>query len=435
MGMAVDAIVRVRAVAQESRNRRGVTGWVLYDLANTIFSLNIVSLYFSLWVVNDMGGRDGDYLIANSISMALMFISAPLLGALSDQTPRRMPFLIVTTVVCCFFTALLGTGGLVVSLVFFVIANYFYQGGLIFYDALLPSVSTEETRGRISGLGVSIGYIGALLGIGMGLLVTSVDESAKPVVFRLTALLFLLFALPCFFWVKEKRKVDAVGFGRESVRRAWKELGGNARRARRYPNLARFLVGRVFYTDAANTLIAVIGIYGTREIGFSDTEVQAILLVGIVGSVAGGLIWGHWVDKHSPRWALDRVLMMWAVLLFATAAIAIFDLPRTLFWIIGLFAGFSLAGTWAADRPLMLRLTPPRYLGAFYGLYAMVGRFAALIGPLLWTVIVDALGWGRPAAILSLCVLVLISIVIIRGVNDGRTAWEPHELGTASANG
>jgi MFS-type transporter involved in bile tolerance (Atg22 family) len=65
----------------------------------------------------------------------------------------------------------------------------------------------------------------------------------------------------------------------------------------------------------------------------------------------------------------------------------------------------------------------------------MVGRFAALIGPLLWTVIVDALGWGRPAAILSLCVLVLISIVIIRGVNDGRTAWEPHELGTASANG
>jgi len=434
VGMAVEAIAKVREVARVGADRRGVTGWVLYDLANTIFSLNIVSLYFSLWVVDDMGGRDGDYLIANSISMALMFLTAPLLGALSDQTPRRMPFLIVTTVVCCFFTALLGTGGLLVSLIFFVIANYFYQGGLIFYDALLPSVSTEETRGRISGLGVSIGYIGSLIGIGMGLVVTSIDESAKPVVFRLTALLFLLFALPCFFWVKERRKVDAVGFGRESLRRAWKELGTNARRVRRYPNLTRFLVGRVFYTDAANTLIAVIGIYGTKEIGFSDAEVQAILLVGIVGSVAGGLIWGRWVDQYSPRWALDRVLVLWALLLLGTAAIGIFDLPRHLFWIIGLFAGFSLAGTWAADRPLMLRLTPPRYLGAFYGLYAMVGRFAAIIGPLLWTVIVDALGWGRPAAILSLCVMVLISMVIIRGVNDSRTDWDQTELPTASAN-
>jgi UMF1 family MFS transporter len=112
--------------------RRAVVGWVLYDLANTIFSLNIISLYFSLWVVDDMGGRDGDYLVANSVSMALMFLSAPLLGALSDQTPRRLPFLVFTTVVCCVFTAVLGTGGLWLSLVVFVVANYFYQGGLIF---------------------------------------------------------------------------------------------------------------------------------------------------------------------------------------------------------------------------------------------------------------------------------------------------------------
>ena len=432
--MAFEAIARVRAVAQAGTDRRGVTGWVLYDLANTIFSLNIVSLYFSLWVVDDKGGRDGDYLIANSVSMALMFLTAPLLGALSDQTPRRMPFLVFTTVVCCVFTALLGLGGLTISLIFFVIANYFYQGGLIFYDALLPSVSTEETRGRISGLGVSVGYIGSLIGIGMGLAVTSVDESAKPVVFRLTALLFLLFALPCFLWVKERPKVDAVGFGRESLRRAWKELGVNARRARRYPNLMRFLFGRIFYTDAANTMIAVIGIYGTKEIGFSDAEIQAILMVGIVGSLFGGIIWGQWVDEHSPRWALDRVLAMWVVLLLATAAIGFFELPKGLFWIIGLFAGFSLAGTWAADRPLMLRLTPPRYLGAFYGLYAMVGRFAAIIGPLLWTVIVDAFGWGRPAAIVSLAVMVLISLIIIRGVNDARTNWPLNERMATNPN-
>ena len=64
--------------------RRAVTGWVLYDLANTIFSINIVSNYFALWVVDDMGGRDAHFAVANSVSMALMLVSAPLLGALSD---------------------------------------------------------------------------------------------------------------------------------------------------------------------------------------------------------------------------------------------------------------------------------------------------------------------------------------------------------------
>src|SRR5512142_1654178 len=83
-----------------------VVAWALYDFANTVFSMNIVSLYLPLWVVADMGGRDSDYALANSLSMALMFVSAPFIGALSDQAPRRMPFLVVTTIICVAFTAL-----------------------------------------------------------------------------------------------------------------------------------------------------------------------------------------------------------------------------------------------------------------------------------------------------------------------------------------
>ncbi|MDP9357931.1 MAG: hypothetical protein M3R02_22135, partial [Chloroflexota bacterium] len=183
----------VVAIPEVGIDRRAVASWALYDLANTLFSLTIVSLHFSLWVVDDRGGRDGDYLIANSISMALMFLSAPLLGALSDQVPRRMPFLALSTVVCCCFTALLGMGGLALSLVFFVIANYFFQAGLIFYDTLLPSVSTEANRGRIGGLGVGVGYGGSLIGVVLGLAVLAVDPNGRPLIFKLTALLFLLF--------------------------------------------------------------------------------------------------------------------------------------------------------------------------------------------------------------------------------------------------
>jgi UMF1 family MFS transporter len=408
--------------------RKAVVGWVLYDLANTIFSLNIISLYLSLWVVDDMGGRDGHILVANSISMAIIFLSAPLLGALSDQTPRRLPFLIVTTVVCCAFTALLGLGGLYGTLALFVVANCFYQAGLIFYDALLPTVSTEENRGKIGGIGIGVGYLGSLVGIGMGLLVTvTLGEEEKPTIFRLTALLFLLFAIPCFLWVKERPRVDAVRFGRESARRAWRELGETARRVRRYPRLVRFLGGRLFYTDAANTMIAVMGIYATQEVGFSDTEVQTVLVGGILASIAGGFTWGPLVDRHGPRWVLLRVLGLWCVTLVLTALVAYLDLPKASFWGIGALAGFALAGLWSADRPYMLRLTPPRYLGAFYGVYAMVGRFAAIIGPLLWTLVVDGLHLGRPAAVLSLLGMMAIAIVVLRPLDDGRTVWTSAE--------
>ena len=99
-----------------------VMSWALYDLANTIFSMNIVSLYLALWVI-DMGGTDATWGYVNSVTMVLVFVSAPVLGALSDQAGRRLPFLLVFTLVCVGFTAALGTGGLMMTLVLFVIAS------------------------------------------------------------------------------------------------------------------------------------------------------------------------------------------------------------------------------------------------------------------------------------------------------------------------
>ena len=86
-----------------------IFSWAFYDLGNTIFSVLIVSFYFGLWVVSDeVGGTDSDYGYANAASMGLVFLTAPLIGALSDQARRRMPFLFVTTLLCVAFTALLG---------------------------------------------------------------------------------------------------------------------------------------------------------------------------------------------------------------------------------------------------------------------------------------------------------------------------------------
>jgi UMF1 family MFS transporter len=393
-----------------------VAGWVSYDLGNTIFSFNIVSIYLPLWVVNDMGGRDADYGLANSLSMGLMFLTAPLLGAISDQAGRRMPYLLATTLLCVALTLLIGQGGLAVSLALFIAANYFYQAGLIFYDALLPVVSTPETRGRIGGIGVGVGYIGSFVGVGTGLLILSSDPSSKPLVFQATAGLFLLFALPCFLFVREPRRLDARPLGLTMLSAAVGELSHTLRRVGQYPGLGRFLLGRVFYADAANTLIAFMGIYVSNEVGFAETETQVLLLSGIAAGVVGGLCWGPVVDRFGPKRTLDAILVLWLFVFGLVAAIGALDLPGWLFWIAGPLAGIALGGTWTADRPLMLQLSPPRYLGQFYGLYAMVGRFAAITGPLLWSAVVDGLGLGRPFAVMTLALWIVISLAILHGV-------------------
>src|SRR5215207_8144440 len=134
--MSVSEVTLVGSTTRRSgTGPLSVASWALYDLANTIFSMNIVSLYYSLWVVNVMGAGDAAYGYANSIAMAIIFVASPLLGALTDQAPRRMPFLVISTLICVGFTFVLGSAGVMQSLVYFVIANIAYQAGLQFYDA------------------------------------------------------------------------------------------------------------------------------------------------------------------------------------------------------------------------------------------------------------------------------------------------------------
>ena len=179
-----------------------IASWILFDLANTIFFFNIISVHFALWIVNDLGGSDSDYSFANVIAMLLVILTAPIFGSLSDAIGKRIPFLCFTTIACVIFTCLLGIGGIQASLLFFILANYMFQTGLIFYDALLPSLTTKSNRGKIGSYGVGVGYIGSLIGAGIGIL--WFDELGRIGMFRITGILFLLFAIPCFILIKEK---------------------------------------------------------------------------------------------------------------------------------------------------------------------------------------------------------------------------------------
>ena len=398
-----------------SPSARSTASWAVYDLGDTVFQMAMITTFFPLWV-KAVGGRESHIASVNSLTMVLMLFIGPWIGAVSDHLPRRVPLLMVTVTGCCLLTFFVG-GPLWTALALFLGANLFFQAGVVIYDALLPVVSTPANRGRVGGIASGLSNVGALLAIGLGVLVLRAGGEYETI-FKLTAIAFLLLAIPCFLWVKEPpRTVEQVA-PLTAARGALRDLVTTARRARSYPDLIRFLVGRAFYAEAANTIGLFMALYLTETLGFTLEQMSLFLVIAIGSGAAGGIFWGFVVDRIGPRDTLMRVLTVWSLMLALIAAAGFHVLPTEALWLIAPVAGFALGGIWASDRPLMIGLAPPQYLGQFYGLYALAGRFAALAGPLIWAVIVDVLHWGQPTALLVLLGLVLVGMAILRPLSS-----------------
>ena len=417
----------------EPAARVAVTSWIVYDLANTIFALGVVGLYFSDWLISE-NQPDSALAGVQIAAAAVVIFLSPWVGARSDVLGRRVPTLIATTLLAVLATALLAVGPVWLTLVMLWVAVVAVNTGSVVYDALLVDVSTEQNRGRISGYGIGVGYIGSFVGLGLGLLALDVLDWGYPGAFRLIAIAFLVFALPSFFFIAERPGVADEPL--PTIREIAIRLARSWRTAGEHEGVVRFLVGRFFYTDAINTLIGgFLAIFVIDELGLTRGFFTALMGVAITAAVAGGLLAGRFIERHGPLAVLRTVLGMWVVAMIAGVAAAVSD-QTGLAWIIGPVGGLALGGTWAADRVVMTRISPPRHLGEFYGLYATVGRFATIAGPLVWALIVDVAGLGRSTALGALAVFVVIGWWIIAQVDDRIRHWAPeHRLVVSEIRG
>jgi UMF1 family MFS transporter len=223
------------------------------------------------------------------------------------------------------------------------------------------------------------------------------------------------------------------------IRESTQQTLHTLRNGKHYPGLLRFLLGRIFYTDSINTVISYMSLYTVNVAvagGLTQTEgegkARLVMLSAITCAVLGGFAWGWIVDKIGPKRTLNIVLVSWMVTFSLAAAIGLFKLDIWVLYVVAGMAGVALGGIWSADRPYMLRLTPPDRIGEFYGLYGMVGRFSAVTGPLLWgltTYLVVERGGaheltGQALAILTLLAMVIVSYVILRPVTDDKRNWD-----------
>ena len=394
--------------------------WAFYDFANTIYSYAIVSYAIGLWSVERLGAADGQFwvLFAGAASVLLNALVSPVLGAMSDRTGRRMAYLLFFTALTVVCSAAIGlTEAPALGLLLFAVANFGYQAALIYYDSTLPLVSRPESRGRVSGMGVAIGYLGTIL---IALLILVLDSKASSLTFFMAAGLFALFAIPIFTMVKEPVKPDAQAFHFRDAIGSWSQLRTTVDDARAVPGLFRFLVGRFFYTDPVNTVIVVMSVFAVKAIGLTESQANLVLLFLTVVAVIASFGWGFLVERIGPKRTLLIVLGTWFVGLVIAGSIL--SLPT--FVLGGALLGAGLGGVWTSDRVFMLRLSPPNKIGEFFGLYGIAGKFSAVSGPLLYGTIVSTLlnaGWGSGAyqvGIFSFIILLLIGVWFLRGVPE-----------------
>jgi UMF1 family MFS transporter len=416
--------------------------WALYDFANTIFSMNVLSLFFGAWLVTDLGSSNTLYAISSGLASALVFVSIPVLGAISDTRHARKPWVVGFTLFACAACAAIGIlgqetvplhGEAVIGagsvgaadigfsdlkwvLVVFVVANYAYQAAQPFYNAMLAELVPPDEQGRMSGLGVAAGYVGSIVGV---LLVTPFFTGDLPIVgplgedtlralraipftehagrvstFVPTALLFLLFSLPFILFCRDHGRgpLDTP----VDWRRPFAEIRDTLREARKYPGTLRFIATSFVYQDAVGTIVAFMAVYAVVAVGLDGSSTSTIFLALTVPAIFGSYFYGWLTDRVGPKRALGTTIAVWVVLLLVLAATP----GKTAFWMIGIGIGLNFGGVNAVERPMLLSLVPDVHAARFFSLLLLSARAAAVAGPIVWAVIVDSLQaqMGRVAA-------------------------------------
>ncbi len=440
--------------------------WALYDFANTVFSMNIATLYFAAWLVGDLGHSNTLYATVNGIASALVVVSIPVFGAISDATQRRKPWVVGFTLIACISTvamAILGQNGLpligegitgtasraILSpgfalfgvLAAFTLANYAYQGAMPFYNAMLPELVPVDHRGRLSGTGAAFGYVGSITGVlltfpfftgslpVLGAIPDRVIGFLRSVVpfttyggrvstFVPTALLFLLFSLPLFLFCRDHNVVR----GRKHVpwREAFRDVRQTLKEARKYPGTMRFILTSFLYQDAMGTIITNMALYAIFAMGFVKGSEVTLFVILTIPAVIGSYAIGRLVDRFGPKRTLSWVLMGWIVLLIAMIVAP----SRAAFWIVGACIGLIYGGISTAERPLLLSLVPDVEAGRFFSLMVLSSRAAAVVGPFIWAFAVDGLtssmgvGFAYRAGVATVAIGMTLALLLLRGVPD-----------------
>ncbi|MGH9803763.1 MAG: MFS transporter, partial [Candidatus Acidiferrales bacterium] len=278
-----------------------LAAWCLYDFANSIYvaviPATIWSVYFARQIVGNEDGL-GDLWWGRVVSTTMLTVAAtsPIMGALADTVGIRKKLLFIYTLLCVVGTCLLATvspGMLLWGFALSVVANVGLEGAMVFYNAYLPEIASDDHQGRVSGWGFATGYAGSLLGLLIAL--PLVERQRFDILWVVTGAAFFLFALPAFAWLPKDApaSLTPVVAARKGLEETWRTLRDILTR----PALRRFMLAYFIYEDGVNTVIFFSSIFAATTLGFPFERLILLYAVVQVSALLGALAWAKPTDK------------------------------------------------------------------------------------------------------------------------------------------
>jgi UMF1 family MFS transporter len=399
-------------------NRKEVFAWGVYDLANTAFSALFVSFFFPKYVTEFLGGNKFHIGLVFGLSMLLVGLLVPIIGAWSDRTKRRLPFIVLFTFFCCTATLFVPLVGLKAALLLGMVANFFYHAALTTYNALIPTLGKPEDYGKISGIGVALGYVGTLLSLGTAALVLNwlgwESEEGTKAMFMVTAVFFLGFSLFTFLGLRERRTNHIRTSWHEHTHHAIGDVLRTLGRLKKYPGLIPYLLTIFMFVDAVTAVIVFLYLYGRSAIGLETPAFLVVYALFALSAVVGSYFYGKITDRIGPKRSLAIAGVLWLVVLGVLMAVQSFGM----FVFAGLLGGVALGAVWTSSRPLLISLSPKKGVGQFFGFSELADKFSGVLGPILYGYLAHA--YGDKFGLLSLSAFFIIGLVCLHFVPDKR---------------
>jgi MFS transporter, UMF1 family len=422
-------------MTQESQpqpvSRSALWSWAMFDFGNsgftTVVSTFVFSAYFIQAIAPDPTTGTALWGTATGIAGILIAITSPVAGAVADHTGRRKPWLAFFTLLCVVATAALwfaepGVSSIPLALTVVIFGTVGFEVGLVFYNSMLPGLTTPNRIGRVSGLAWGLGYAGGLICLVIAL--TGFIQ-ADPAPFGLdkgnaehvratmlvTALWIALFTWPLFAFTPDTPPTG-VPIG-AAIQRGLTTLIATLRNARQNANNFRFLIARMIYIDGVNTMFAFGGVYAAGTFGMTLEE---IIIFGIALNITAGLgaaIFG-WVDD---RLGSKQTLTISLIALTVTSIAVLIAQTVPQFWVAALTMSTFFGPVQAASRTFMARLAPPELRGEMFGLFSVSGKVTSFVGPFAVGA-VTALSGSQRIGMATLLFFLVAGLMLLQTVKE-----------------
>jgi UMF1 family MFS transporter len=359
--------------------------WYFYDFGNSAYAaVVLLAVYASYFKQGVVGTAQGSALwgLSLTISMLVVAVISPFLGALADYSGKKKTFLFLMTTLSVIFTGLLffvKKGDIFIGMLFFIIAEIGYRAGQVFYNALLIDIADDDELGKVSGNGWAFGSFGGIICLVIVLAMIQMNPGNNLIIrlsLLVTAIFYAVFTIPAFFLIKETHRPQKRD-GKSLFMVALDRLKTTIRSVKNYTEFLKFMLAVLIYNDGIIAALDFAAIIGTVVFGVSSTELVIFVIIIQITNVAGAFFYGNLGEKIGYKTSLIHSL----ILMIITVVGMLFVPSKLGYFIVGSIAGFAMAGVQSLDRTLVSVFAPAHRSAEFYGFFSLTGRTSSIIGP------------------------------------------------------